>query len=146
MAEAGPPLDDTVPAGFEPMAVVADFMQPFGPLYYDAARRILGLHVGRQHLNLLGITHGGMLASLADHALGLAMMRSGEGLAPGVTASLNLEFLSCGRPGDWIEAHVTLDKMGARLRFGSCRLMADGRCLVKASGVFAVLPERRKTA
>ncbi|WP_322060185.1 PaaI family thioesterase [Paraburkholderia sp. J63] len=127
------------------MAEVADFMRPFGPLYYDAARRILGLRVGRQHLNLLGITHGGMLASLADHALGFIMMRSGEGLAPGVTASLNLEFLGSGRPGDRIEAHVTLDKMGARLRFGSCRLTVDGRCLVKASGVFAVLPERRKT-
>ncbi|SPB14581.1 hypothetical protein NOV72_01824 [Caballeronia novacaledonica] len=136
---------DAVPAGFEPMAVVPDFMQPFGPLYFDATRRIMGLRVGWRHLNLLGITHGGVLASVADHALGVTMMRSGDDLAPGVTASLSLEFLDSGRAGDWLEAHVTLDKMGARLRFGSCRLMVDGRCLVKASGVFAVLPLRRKT-
>ena len=60
--------------------------------------------------------------------------------------SLNLDFLGSGRPGDWIEAHVTLDKMGARLRFGTCQLKVGERVLLKASGVFAALAKRPRAA
>jgi len=146
MADAGQLAAAEVPAGFKPININDGYMESFGQVYYDKARQVMAVRVGPQHLNGLGITHGGMLATLADTAIGLTMMRGrarGEDIPPGVTVTLNLEYLGSGRVGDWLEAHVTLDRMGGRLRFGSCRVMVEDRCLLKASAVFAVIQAPR---
>lgn len=65
-------------------------------------RSHLRIKVEDRHLNSLGIAHGGAVASLLDHAMGLA---AGY-IAPGiprrkcVTVSLNIQFLGATLPGD----------------------------------------------
>ena len=40
--------------------------------------------------------------------------------------------------GDWLEAHVTITKMGRRLAYASCDLRIGERHIMHASGVFAM--------
>ncbi|AQV94711.1 PaaI family thioesterase [Cupriavidus necator] len=150
MAEANPipadaeaDADSAVPAGFVPVLSGSGYMNSFGTFYVHPERRIVGARVGDGHLNGLGIAHGGMLATLADTAIGMIMMVEDKHGTPGVTATLSIDYLSAASPGDWVEAHVELDKMGSRLRFAGCRLMVGDRCVLKASAVFAVMPAHR---
>lgn len=125
-----------VPPGFDPVPQGRGYMSSLGELYLHRERPILAVRITPQHLNNLAVPHGGMLAMLADTALGMLMAR--EAGLPGVTVSLSVDYLSSGRLGDWVEAHVEFDKLGAHLRFGGCRLLVGERCLLKANAVFAV--------
>ncbi len=89
------------------------------------------------HQNPRGIAHAGILATLGDTAIGMTM--SAKGKSPSVTANLSIDYFGAARPGDWVEAHVELDKMGARLRFGTCKLMCGDRCLLRATAIFSVV-------
>jgi acyl-coenzyme A thioesterase 13 len=132
---------DAPPAGFKALPVRSGYMGHFGALYFDEARGVIGTRVSARHLNNLDIAHGGMLATLADTAIGAAMIRAAGRERPAVTAHLGLDYLGSVRAGDWLEAHVELDKMGARLRFATCRLMVGSRCVLKANATFAVLTD-----
>jgi acyl-coenzyme A thioesterase PaaI-like protein len=83
------------------------------------------------------MTHGGMLTTLADGALGinLALARGKRGAQ--VTVSLTADFLSGARVGDWLEAHVVVTRMGQRLAYANCDLKVGARHVLRSSAVFA---------
>lgn len=140
---AGVPVSHVgVPAGFVALRKLGGYLANFGQLYIHAERRTLGVRIDESHLNTLGIPHGGMLATLADTAIGV-MMSLETGRSKGaVTVNLSLDYLDSARLGDWVEARVEFDKLGSRLRYGTCRLVSDGRCLLRATAIFAVLGPR----
>ena len=41
--------------------------------------------------------------------------------------------------GDWIEAHVDIDRMGGRLAYARCTLLVGDRCIMTGSGIFALM-------
>lgn len=88
------------------------------------------------HLNPLGIAHGGFLATLADTAFGFVLRAESEREYPPVTASLTMDFLAPARHGAWIEAHVSIHKIGRRLINASCLLSCEDELVARASGVF----------
>jgi uncharacterized protein (TIGR00369 family) len=147
MSEASPPAlpsaDDApdVPEGFEPLAVGGPYFRQLGPIWMrrvDGGGVIVALRVAERHLNVQGMAHGGMLATLADGALGINL-----GLARGrrgaqVTVSLTADYLSGARPGEWLEAHVVITRMGTRLAYLSCDLKAGERHVLRSSAVFAL--------
>ena len=58
-----------VPPGFSPLQVGGAYFQQLGPVYarrVDAGGVVIALRVADRHLNIQGITHGGMLVTLAD--------------------------------------------------------------------------------
>ncbi len=59
------------------------------------------------------------------------------GKASFVTAHLAVDFAGAARVGDWIEAEVEIQRMGTRLAFANCYLVADSRRIVRASAIFA---------
>ena len=83
-----------------------------------------------------------MLATLADTAIGMMMQIETERKNNAVTVNLSLDYLDAARVGDWIEARVEFDKLGSRLRYGTCRVMSGERCLLRATAIFAVLGPR----
>lgn len=117
-------------------------MANFGELYVHEERRTLGVRIDESHLNPLGMPHGGMLATLADTAIGAMMLLEMGPSATAVTVNLSLDYLDAARLGDWVEARVEFDKLGSRLRYGTCRLVAGDRCLVRATAIFAALAPR----
>jgi uncharacterized protein (TIGR00369 family) len=97
---------------------------------------------GSQHLNLQGLVHGGILATLADTAMGLAVRTALEPGRRHVTVQLGIEFLSPGRTGT-ITARGRTVKIGTQLGFAEADVMnADGRVLARAHSTLSVTTEK----
>ena len=58
-----------------------------------------------------------------------------------VTVSLTTDFIESAVPGDWVEAHVDVLRIGSRLAYANCHLLVGERRILSASAVFAVVPE-----
>lgn len=131
-----------IPAGFEPIAHLGPYLSQFGPLYWkkDGAKLIVGLRVDQRHTNSRGIAHGGMLATLADSALGIVLYHSRTPPQPIVTVNLTTDYIESAVPGDWVEAHVDILRVGNRLAYANCHLHVGSRRILRASGVFALMP------
>lgn len=129
-----------MPEGFVPLAFGGPYFRALGPMYgrrQEGGGLIIGLRIAESHLNIQGFTHGGMLTTLADGALGLnlAIARGQRGAQ--VTVSLTADFLSSARLGDWLEARVAITRMGQRLAYANCDLMVGSRQVLRSSAVFA---------
>src|SRR5207245_10555691 len=64
-----------VPHGFKPLARSSPVIEMIGPVYArgEGAGLVLGLRAERKHCNMRGTVHGGILATLADVALGYSL-------------------------------------------------------------------------
>jgi len=133
--------DPEIPEGFH--RIERPRPNPFndmvGPFY---ARRhgkevSLGLRIEERHTNSRGICHGGLLATMADLALGYSALATG-GHSSFVTVSLTLDFAGSAKPGDWVQSEVDVQKTGARLAFANGYLVAGGVRIVRASAIFAL--------
>jgi acyl-coenzyme A thioesterase 13 len=131
-----------IPDGFQLFVRPGNtFMSLCGPVYVkprDDGQPILGLRVEEKHLNMRGIVHGGMLMTLADSSLGHAINHVRKVPFGLVTVSMTSKFIAAARLGDWIEAHVEVERIGASMAFANSSLMTGGRRLLHASAVFAL--------
>lgn len=133
-----------VPAGFSRIERLSPFNALVGPLYErrDGDAVSIGLMIEDKHTNSRGICHGGALATLADLALGYAMLaKSGhsgeERQGSFLTAHLSVDYAGAAKVGDWIESKVEIQRVGARMAFANCYLMVENRPIVRASAIFA---------
>ena len=127
------------PRGFRPIPRLSPFNSLVGPLCLKRPRGApvsIGLRIERKHMNSRGICHGGVLATLADLALGYALHGKSGGAAF-VTAHLAVDYAGAAREGDWVESKVEIQRIGSRLAFANCYLMCGGRGIVRASAIFA---------
>ena len=100
------------------------------------------LDVGPQHLNLFGTMHGGLIATLADTATGLAMLTALEPGTAHLTTSLGVTFLAPGRAGV-VTARGRVLKAGRRFGYAEADVVNEaGDLLARATGSFTILPER----
>ena len=129
-----------VPEGYQPLFRTSPYIELIGPLYSrgEGAALQIGLRAERKHCNQRGTVHGGILATLADIALGYAMAFATTPPSNLVTANLSLDFAGAAREGDWLETRVDIQKQGSRLAFGNCYITKDGERIVRASAVFLV--------
>ena len=134
-------IEQDVPPGFERLKRGGPYMANLGDLYCkrEDGKIIIAMRMTENHTNMRGIVHGGMLASLADSSLGLGLSLSCEGRNSFVTVNLSTDFIGAGRPGDWVESHVNIGRIGARVAFADCELLVQGKRILRASGVFAVM-------
>jgi uncharacterized protein (TIGR00369 family) len=94
------------------------------------------------HLNLVGVVHGGLIATLADTATGLAYRTVLEPGTDHVTTQLGVTFLAPGRDGRLV-ARGRVIKAGRRFGYAEADVVdARGRLLARATATFAVTPER----
>jgi uncharacterized protein (TIGR00369 family) len=101
----------------------------------------VALDLEPHHLNLLGMAHGGVIATLADTATGLAYRTVLEPGTQHVTTQLNVTYLAPAREGTLI-ARGCVVKRGRRTGYAEADVV-DGRgsLLARASALFAVTPE-----
>ena len=137
-------VEEKIPVGFIQIERTERFMGLIGPWYskefindIGISNRILGLLLEEKHTNLWGSAHGGLLVTMADSALGYSLARAAIPTQKLVTVSITSDFLSSPKPGDWIEAHVNVLKVGARMSFGECFLKVNEKIIFRSSGVFA---------
>jgi uncharacterized protein (TIGR00369 family) len=122
----------------------SEFYRWAGVEVIDASPGIveIAFEANPQHLNLQGLVHGGILATLADTAMGLAVRTVLEPGRRHVTVQLGIEFLSPGRPGR-ITARGRSVKIGTQLGFAEADVMnADGRLLARAHSTLSVTTEK----
>jgi uncharacterized protein (TIGR00369 family) len=111
---------EPVPAGFELLPTGLGFTDTLQPIYRRVQESIvsIGLVVGDQHRNTMGICHGGVIMTMADIAAanGINVARGTQGGTP--TINLSLDFIAAGKLGQWLQADVTL--VNLKRRFGFC--------------------------
>jgi len=130
-----------IPAGFAPIFRTSPFLETIGPLYSagSGATLVVGLRVEEKHTNARGTLHGGVLASIADIALGYGLATSTEPRTSMVTANLSVDFAGSAQVGDWIETALDIQKIGSRMAFANVYFTLRGERIARASGVFLVL-------
>jgi len=129
-----------IPPEFRPLFRRSPVLDLIGPLYCrgESVELIIGLRVEAKHCNARGTVHGGILATLADVALGYTMAFSSTPPANLITANLTLDFAGTAKIGDWLEVHVDVQKRGSRLSFANCYITVNEQRIVRASAVFLV--------
>lgn len=135
-----------IPEGFREIHRAGAFLTMLGPLYYkkDAqGRSIIAMRIADKHLNIREIAHGGLLATLADSALGIAVSRTSDPPLAMVTVSLTTDFVDSAKRGDWVEAHVDIQRIGKRMAYANCFLHVGEKRILRASGVFALMPPHK---
>ena len=128
------------PPEFRPLFRTSPVLDLIGPLYCrgEGENLVIGLRVAAKHCNARGAVHGGILATLADVALGYTMAFASTPPTSLITASLTLDFAGTAKIGDWLETHVDVQKRGSRLSFANCYINVDQQRIVRASAVFLV--------
>ncbi len=127
-----------VPADFEEHRSPSNFVQMLGPLYKrecDDGTTTIALRVHEQHLNLHGVAHGGLVATLVDNALGYNVAKALNGSI--VTTHLSIDYLSPARLGDWVEVDVQITRKGRRMCFAECSVRSPDRLLARATGILS---------
>ena len=108
------------PPGFEPLFRTSPFLDTSGRC--SIARRRTGSSSAcascRKHANARGVAHGGLLITLCRHRARLS--HDVEQTRPRlITASLTADFAGSAKVGDWVEAHVDVQKVGGRIAFAN---------------------------
>ncbi len=129
-----------IPLGFAPSGFSRGFLDHSGPYFLkkNRARTIVGCRIAEQHLNYVSTAHGGVLATLADVALSLAIYANDEPKKPVATVSMTTNFLSAARVGEWIEASAEIDRIGGNLAYAHGTIWCKDRLLMTMNGVFSV--------
>ena len=127
-----------IPAGFQPLFRISPVAELIGPVYSRGSGSDLsiGLWAQQKHCNLRGTVHGGVLAALADIALGYTLAFSSDPPAGYVTANLSIHYAGSAKVGDWLEARTDIQRQGGRAAFANCYIYVGEQRIVRASGVF----------
>lgn len=132
------------PAGFEPHTRRSPLTDPWEPLYACKSedRIVLGLTVASPHTNSRGLLHGGLIAALADNAMGLScgavLARDGAPASGLVTVSLAVDYLGKADIGDWLEFDTDFVRAGRTLCFAGAAVTAKGQPIARAHATFRV--------
>ena len=130
-----------IPEGFERQSRQSPLTDPWEPIYSrqtpDAI--ILGLRLAKPHTNGRGFAHGGLIAALADKAMGHSCGYKMRGTYSLVTVSMAIDFISSAQIGQWLTVETEVIKTGSTLCFAQCLVKADGAVIARANGTFRVV-------
>lgn len=102
----------------------------------------LELDADADHRNLQGLIHGGLLATLADVAMGLAVRTAVGPERRHITVEMGVRFLRPAQPGRITATGRTL-RVGRQLAFAQAEVLdASGRAVATAQGTYSVGPIR----
>jgi uncharacterized protein (TIGR00369 family) len=91
-----------------------------------------------EHLNPAGTVHGGVLATLVDTAMGMAVRTATDEDDVPATSQLTVTYLRPGKPGP-MSVRAQVRTQGEHLTVCDADIEQDGNDLVHAVATFAVL-------
>jgi uncharacterized protein (TIGR00369 family) len=132
-----------IPEGFSRHFRQSPLTDPWEPIYSHrtADAVIIGLRLDKPHTNSRGLIHGGLIATLADNAMGLSCGVKLGGGSRLVTVGLAVDFVGTAQIGQWLAVESDVIKAGGTLCFAQCRLTADGVVIARTNGTFRVVKE-----
>jgi uncharacterized protein (TIGR00369 family) len=99
---------------------------------------VLTLETSTHHLNLQGLVHGGVIATLADTAAGLAMRSVIETGSRHVTIDLAVQYLRAAQGGT-LTARGTVERKGRSIGFANAEVSDErGRAIARAQVTLAL--------
>ena len=133
-----------IPEGFEPLSRRSPLTEPWQPLYSRRTENavIIGLRLARPHTNGRGLIHGGLIAALADNAMGYSCAQMTNWTTSFVTISLTVDFAGSAEIGQWCSIESDVIKTGKTICFAQCLIKADDVAIARASGTFRVVPKK----
>ena len=102
------------------------------------ASLVFGLLAGAEHLNPAQRVHGGLLATLSDHALS-AIAWEASGRRPCVTVQLDTRYVAAACSGEFLECRGRVVRATGSLVFVDGQVTVDDRIVVTASALLKVL-------
>ena len=132
-----------IPAGFEPHFRKSPFTDPWEPLYSRKTDKavIMGLRLAKPHTNARGLIHGGLIASLADNAMGYSCAQALGWASSLVTISLAVDFVGSAEIGQWLAVESEVIRTGSTICFAQSLIKADDAVIARANGTFRVVPK-----
>jgi len=137
-------MPPAAPEGFQPHDRKSPLTNPWEPLFSRRTddRVVLGLVVAEPHTNSRGLLHGGLIAAMADNAMGLScgqvLTRDGVRTDGLVTVSLGVDYMGRAEIGDWLEFDTDFVRAGRTLCFAGAVVTAQGQPIARAHSTFRV--------
>ena len=126
---------------FEQISIKPGFMKHNGGLLF---RKIsenefeFKTIIKEDHLNSIGITHGGYISSIIDSGAGTGAHRAANNLSC-VTVSLDIKFIGTTKLNDEIIGFVKILKRTRSMIFLICHLKNNEKIIASASGIWKIL-------
>ncbi|MFW6027263.1 MAG: PaaI family thioesterase [bacterium] len=124
-----------LPEGFLPFPNDIGFAELIGPLFVHPGRRAIGFRVEARHCNPLGICHGGMMMTVMDMAIGMAIHQAGGASTFPPSVHLSYDFLAPAWSGDWLESKVDFVHTTRRTGFANGYLAGSRGLVMRADGI-----------
>jgi uncharacterized protein (TIGR00369 family) len=126
------------PDGFAPHFKTSPVTAPWEPLYSRRGERSveMGLWLRQAHCNSRGFVHGGVIAALADNAMGLSCVACQPGVKGALTVSLGVDYVATAKLGQWLLIAPRVIKAGGTLGFADALVTADGEAIARANATF----------
>lgn len=134
-------MSAVVPPGFERHFRRSPLTEPWEPIYSmrTAEAVVIGLVLAEPHTNSRGLIHGGLIAALADAAMGLSCATRSTEPTSLVTISLAIDYLESAETGQWLQIDTNVVKTGGSICFAQCLVTADGVPCARGNATFKVL-------
>ena len=129
------------PEGFMPHFKTSPVTAPWEPLFSRRGERSveIGLWLRKAHCNSRGFLHGGVIAALADNAMGLSCVACRPGVKGALTVSLNVDYVASAKLGQWLRIEPRAIEVGRTLGFVDALITADGDTIARASATFRMV-------
>lgn len=115
--------------------IFEDFLKP-ELVDIDEGYAVISMKIEEEHLNLIRIVHGGILASIADLTMGIACISYKKKV---VTTEMSLSYIRSVERGSTITAKAIVENNGKSLMRTSCAIYDENnRLLLKSMGTFFV--------
>jgi uncharacterized protein (TIGR00369 family) len=133
-----------IPAGFEPHFRKAPLTDPWEPLYSKRTEKavVVGLRLAKPHTNSRGLIHGGLIAALADAAMGYSCAQATGWTTSFVTITLAVDYVGTAEIGQWLAVESEVIKTGSTICFAQSLIKADDDVIARANGTFRVVPKK----
>jgi len=137
-----------IPDGFEPHFRKSPLTDPWEPLYSKRTDKavIIGLRLAKPHTNGRGLVHGGLIAALADNAMGYSSAQAMDWTSSLVTISLSVDFVASGQVGQWLAVETEVIRTGSTICFAQSLIKADDVVIARANATFRVVPKKEPMA
>jgi len=94
--------------------------------------------IKENHLNAIGITHGGYISSIIDSGAGTSAYRAANNSLC-VTISLDIKFIGTTKLNDQIIGLVKILKRTKSMIFLICHLKSNEKTIASASGIWKII-------
>jgi len=133
-----------IPEGFERHTRRSPLTDPWEPLYSKRTDKavIIGLRLAKPHTNGRGLIHGGLIAALADNAMGHSCAHVMGGVSSLVTIGLAVDFVGTAEVGQWLAVESDVVKTGRTICFAQSLIKADDVVIARANATFRVVPKK----